>query len=83
MGLLTSLVKGPFKGIKKVAGLINKDDNSVPIIAVVRTNYPSAYEYFFEGVGETSYWRGMTIVWKKGTKEEQKKKVMEELRNTI
>jgi len=83
MGLLGNIIKSPFKGVKKVVGLINTTDEDIPIIAIVRTSYPGAYDYFFEGKGDTSYWRGHTIVWKKGTKDEKKKKVLDDLRNTI
>jgi hypothetical protein len=83
MGIITGILKLPFKGAKKVIGLVKTKEEKIPIIAVAKTNYPKAYEYYFEDVGDTSYWKGFTIVWKKGTKEEEKKKWLEELQNTI
>jgi hypothetical protein len=89
MGFIKNIIKLPFKGIKKagqtVGGLINgSKESDSPIIAVVETENPNAYDYFFESFGTpTTRFMGYTIVWKKGTKEDEKKKTMEELKKLI
>lgn len=83
MGLIRSIIIAPFKitkkGIVATKNLVMPNNEEIPIIAVVKTNYHGAYEYFFEGKADTQRYKDYLIVWKKGTKEDVKKKILKEI----
>jgi hypothetical protein len=83
MGFFTSIGKilffpiyGPYKAIKKYSQ--TPEEN--PIVAVVTTSNPQAYEYYFSGLGhETDMIGNSMIVWKKGLPPKEKTEVMNKL----
>ena len=84
MGILTSLLKLPFTLGKKTIGTIFPPDNSVPIVAVAQTKYPSVYEDYYSTLGYTTdRYKGRLIVWDKNVSEKKKLKTLEELQKVV
>lgn len=82
MGVVGETIKKIAKGIKGgVKTIIPKEETS-PIIATVKTDYPKVYEYYYEG-HDTSNFKGYTIIWRKGIKDKEKEKVLEDLKKVL
>jgi hypothetical protein len=83
MGLFSTIGKiilfpiyAPYKAIKKYS----QKPQENPIVAIVQTNNPNAYEYYFSGLGhETDVLGSNVIVWKKGLPEKERKEILTRL----